>query len=146
MLNSVWMRVVYLAMGFGLMGVQMAAAQPPSHTTNRDVLSFWEVVALQRYRAPSDLEDRRGHLGFYDSELSVARSQLTPIGVLKLGAAYTYTHFDFAGIPISVSSPQLRLRQPTMRVYRCNSRLAFASAGPLGCLAQSACGWSRART
>lgn len=96
MVNASRVWIIYFYVGLGLVGGHTVVAQPLDLSTDRRLLSFWEVVALQRYRLSSDLERRRGSLGFYDSELQVGRSQLTRVGLLKLWAAYTYTHFDFA--------------------------------------------------
>ena len=96
MLNKCRVWMAYLVVVVGVVGGQTVAAQPPGTSIDRKLLSFWEVVALQRYRVSSDVEQRRGSLGFSDSELRLGRSQLTPVGILKLSAAYTYTHFDFA--------------------------------------------------
>ena len=108
MLDGVWRRVGYLCVVLGLIGGHVAVAQPLDRAASRRPLSFWEVTALQRYRPASEFENRQGDLGFHDSELQVARSQLTPFGVLKLGVAYTYTQFNFAGdtdLGLSTSKP-----------------------------------------
>ncbi len=108
MQNASKVRWVWLYVVLGLIRVQIATAQPPEISTDHQLLKFWAAEALQRYRAASDIEQRRGSLGFYDSEFKVGRSQRTRIGVLKLGAAYTYTHFNFADdtdLGLSVAKP-----------------------------------------